>query len=127
MNEAYTVADTCTGVYQPVIHNIQLNASSGPNFKILTNKELSKGYEGYWDKGSKSCSSNERWNTSVTIGNYEYPKATVRNVRSRNLVKLLLNSNIYITCPELATYNFHSPTSFSNAVVKKSAEILIDL
>ena len=125
MNEAYTVADTFAGVYQPAINNIQLKkASSGPNFKILTNKESNAGYEGYRDEGSNSFSSNERWKISETIGNYEYPKATVGKVKSGNLVNLLLYSNIDITCPELSSNNFHSPTSFSNAIVKKCKSML---
>ena len=34
-------------------------------------------------------------------------------------VNLLSHQDIYISCPELSNNNFHSPSSFSNAIVKK--------
>ena len=119
MSEAYGTADTFTGVYQPAINNIQLKATNGPDFKILTNKELNAGYEGFWDENSNSFSTAERWNISETIGNFEYAKATVGNVKSGNLINFLLYSNIYISCPELSNNNFHSPSAYSNAIIKK--------
>ena len=34
-------------------------------------------------------------------------------------VKLLPHQDLYISCPELSNNNFHSPSSFTNAIVKK--------
>ena len=34
-------------------------------------------------------------------------------------VNLLAHQDIYISCPELSNNNFHSPSAFSNAIVKK--------
>ena len=77
MNLAYGTPDTFSGVYQLAVNNIQIKATSAPLFKILTNDELKQGYEGYWDEGSNTFSSLDRWNFSKTIGNYEYSTSQV--------------------------------------------------
>ena len=58
---------------------------------------------------------NEVLSFNVTVGD----SFTSSSPWTTGFIKLLHHQDIYISCPELSNNNFHSPSSFSNAIVKK--------
>ena len=58
---------------------------------------------------------NEVLSFNVTVGD----SFTSSAPWTTGFIKLLHHQDLYISCPELSNNNFHSPSSFSNAIVKK--------
>ena len=118
---ALTDTDIFVGTYYPT-RNIfgitSLNATSGTNykFKILTDEELNTGFNGYWDDSLNTNDKVFRKNMSPILGNFN---GSLSAEYASRLLYLQPYPNVYINCPELSNYNFHSPSGWSNAIIKK--------
>lgn len=117
-NVGVSRTNTYTGTYNNLTNKITISSNyTEVIFVPLTDADVPD-FVGSFSNSvdlSKLNSINEVLSFTQTVGD----SFTSVNPWITGFIILLPYHDLYISCPELSNNNFHSPTSFTNAIVKK--------